>query len=130
MPPYLMKKKSVSHAGNISYYLGVERISKDTVEVHRRGNQTGLNPPRASFQVVSILLLQEETLPVQGLWGLRLPVPKPAGVGTLQQSGAGGRNSIHTGLASSETGPGTGETHLLRRLGESSREVTVCVVFK
>lgn len=125
MLPYLMKK-SVSHAGNISYNLGVETISKDLVGAHRRGNQMGLNPPRASFQVVSMLLLKEEMLPVQGLQMLRLPVPRPAGVGTLQQSGAGGRSFIPTGLMSSETGPGTGETHLLCRLNRSCREATVC----
>lgn len=52
-------KKTISHAGNI--YLGVEKMLKDLEKAHRRGNQTGLNPPRASFQAISMLL------PVQGL---------------------------------------------------------------
>lgn len=42
-------------------YLGVETMSEDLEKALRRGNQMGLNPLRASFQAISMLL------PVQGL---------------------------------------------------------------
>lgn len=84
-------KKSICHAEKISYYLGVETISKNLVEALRRGNQTGLNPPGASFQVVSIFL-KEGTLPVQGL---RLAVQP--GWGPCDRAGLEGEASSSPG---------------------------------